>query len=162
MKGAATTQRKAQRGVVAVEFALLLVPLLVILAGITEFGRAMYYYNTILKATRDGARLMSTQTPTDSDYVNLKVKAACTILYGNTDCTGNVLLPGLPEMTPPSIPPMISISDPFSVTEGSTIVNGVTVTVGNASAPFTFQSLALFGVKSFTFAPISVTMRQGS
>jgi Flp pilus assembly protein TadG len=52
-------RRQAQRGAAAVEFALLVIPLLVMLTGITEMGRALYYYNAIAKAARDGARLLS-------------------------------------------------------------------------------------------------------
>lgn len=48
-----------QRGVAAIEFALLLIPLLLIVAGIIEFGRTFWYFDALTKATRDGARLMS-------------------------------------------------------------------------------------------------------
>ena len=51
--------RLCQRGVAAVEFALVLVVLLVIASGIVEFGRAAWYYNALVKATRDGARQLS-------------------------------------------------------------------------------------------------------
>jgi Flp pilus assembly protein TadG len=48
-----------QRGVAAVEFGLVLVVLLLIVAGIVELGRAFWYYDALTKATRDGARLLS-------------------------------------------------------------------------------------------------------
>ena len=48
-----------QEGVAAVEFAFMLIVLLIIVAGIIEFGRAFWYYNALTKATRDGARYMS-------------------------------------------------------------------------------------------------------
>lgn len=54
-----------QRGVAAVEFALVLVVLLAIASGIVEFGRAAWYYNALVKATRDGARQLSV-TPTET------------------------------------------------------------------------------------------------
>lgn len=50
-----------QRGVAAVEMALLLPMMLLIFAGIVEFGRAFWYYDALAKATRDGARAMSLQ-----------------------------------------------------------------------------------------------------
>jgi len=53
------------RGAIAVEFALVLIPLLLILSGIVEFGRAMWHANVLTKATRDGARLISAWEPTD-------------------------------------------------------------------------------------------------
>jgi Flp pilus assembly protein TadG len=52
-------RRCRQAGVAAVEFALLLFVLLPILAGIIEFGRAMWYYDAVLKGTRDAARYLS-------------------------------------------------------------------------------------------------------
>ena len=51
--------RMHQCGVAAVEFALLLVFLLIIVSGLVEFGRAFWYYDALDKATRDGARFLS-------------------------------------------------------------------------------------------------------
>jgi Flp pilus assembly protein TadG len=48
-----------QRGAAVVEFAFVLVLMLLITAGIFEFGRAFQYYDALAKATRNGARLMS-------------------------------------------------------------------------------------------------------
>ncbi len=48
-----------QRGVAAVEFALVIIPLLLIVAGIIEFGRAFWYYDALAKSTRDAARYVS-------------------------------------------------------------------------------------------------------
>jgi len=156
---------RRQNGVAGVEFAIVLIPLLVMLTGITEFGRAMYYYNTIAKAARDAARLMSTQTPSDPSYPNLINQATCTAVYGNPTCAGAPLVPGL-------APAMVSICDRAScpgthanVATGTGVINLVTFTVGGSNNPYIFQSLApltpgLFGVASFDFGPISVTMRQ--
>lgn len=49
----------ANRGVAAVEFALILVLLMTIVAFIVEGGRALWYYDALAKATRDAARFMS-------------------------------------------------------------------------------------------------------
>jgi Flp pilus assembly protein TadG len=155
---------KRQQGAAAVEFAILVIPLLIILTGITEYGRALYYYNAIAKAARDGARLLSTQTPADPGYGALVTKATCTAVYGNSGCTGQPLAPGLTTA-------MVSVCDPASCpathlaqATGTGVVNLVTLTVG-AAAPYQFASMApfmpaLFGVPSFNFAPINVTMRQ--
>ena len=152
--------RRKQNGIAAVEFALVLIPLLTMLFGITEFGRAMYEYNTIAKAARDATRLMSTQAPADPDYAALKTTATCFAVYGNTGCTGTTLLPGLTTA-------MIGICDPVScaathagVATGTGTINLVTVTIGSANTPFRFNSLAPWGVATFNFAPVSVTMRQ--
>jgi Flp pilus assembly protein TadG len=157
--------KRAQKGAIAVEFALLVIPLLVILTGITEFGRALYYYNIIAKGARDAARLMSTQTPSDEDYGALTTRARCTAVYGNTACTGEPLLPGLDTA-------MVSICDPASCTgthaaiaTGTGAANLVTVTVGGPNNPYAFRSMApflpaLFGVADINFGAINVTMRQ--
>lgn len=47
-------------GVAAVEFAIVLVVLMLIVAGIVEFGRALWYYDALAKGTRDAARYLST------------------------------------------------------------------------------------------------------
>jgi Flp pilus assembly protein TadG len=48
-----------ERGAAIVEFAIVLSLMLLITAGIFEFGRAFQYYDALAKATRDGARYMS-------------------------------------------------------------------------------------------------------
>ncbi|NMG43074.1 pilus assembly protein [Aromatoleum toluvorans] len=48
-----------QTGVAAVELAFVIFFLLLLVAGIIEFGRAFWYYDALTKATRDGARLLS-------------------------------------------------------------------------------------------------------
>lgn len=51
--------KSRQDGVAAVEFALLLIVLLMIVAGVVEFGRTFWYYDALTKGTRDGARFLS-------------------------------------------------------------------------------------------------------
>lgn len=48
-----------QQGAAIVEFALVLTLLITLMAGIFEIGRAFWYYDALVKATRDGARFMS-------------------------------------------------------------------------------------------------------
>lgn len=52
--------RAPQHGIAAVEFALLVFVMLLITAGIVEFGRAVWHYDALAKASRDGARYLST------------------------------------------------------------------------------------------------------
>jgi Flp pilus assembly protein TadG len=49
-----------ESGVIAIEFAFVLIMMLLIIAGTMGFGRAFWYADALTKATRDGARLMST------------------------------------------------------------------------------------------------------
>ena len=48
-----------QKGGAIIEFALILTLLITLMAGIFEFGRAFWYYESLTKATRNGARMMS-------------------------------------------------------------------------------------------------------
>ncbi|HEV8552420.1 MAG TPA: TadE/TadG family type IV pilus assembly protein [Casimicrobiaceae bacterium] len=71
-----------ERGAAIVEFAIVLSMMLLITAGIFEFGRAFQYYDALAKATRDGARYMSAAPKATinsvavSDAKNLVVTAA--------------------------------------------------------------------------------------
>lgn len=58
------------RGAAAVEFAILIGLLVLITGGIIEFGRVFWYYDSLTKATRDGARMMSNAPKIEvGDYV---------------------------------------------------------------------------------------------
>ena len=48
--------RRGQEGSAVVEFALCLIPLLLILGGIIDFGQAWYMQSALATASRDGAR----------------------------------------------------------------------------------------------------------
>lgn len=147
-----------QEGVAAIEFAILVPLMMLMVFGITEFGRAFYQYNTLAKSVRDGVRYLSTQAPGTGHDI-----AACLAVYGNQTCTGQVLVPGLSAS-------MVSICDAINcpgthsaVLTGSGVVNLATVTVTG----FPFTSLVNFnlmgleiGAQSMTFGPISATMRQ--
>ena len=52
-----------QKGTAIVEFALVLPFLLLLTFITTEFGRAIWQYNTLAKSVRDAARYLSLQTP---------------------------------------------------------------------------------------------------
>jgi len=151
---------RKERGLVAVEFALLIIPMLVMVFGITEFGRAMYQYNTLVKATRDAVRYLTTQAPGSGDST-----AQCLAVYGNKTCgvAGAELVPGLTTA-------MVTICDASScpatnssVATGAGVVNLVTVTIQG----YQFQSLVSFtigglsvGLPNVTFGAVSTTMRQ--
>ena len=53
-------KRSSQAGAVAVELAFVIVVLLLIVAGTIGFGRTFWYADALTKATRDGARRLST------------------------------------------------------------------------------------------------------
>ena len=131
--------RKRQRGVAAVEFGILIIPLTLMLFGLTEYGRAIYQYNTLVKATRDATRYLSTVAPG-----NGLTQARCLARHGNTACSGPVLVPGLEEgeavvdICDASVPACAATH--ALVPTGSGAVNLVTVTISG----FEFKSLINF------------------
>lgn len=156
----------AQRGAVTVEFAILLVPLLMIAFGITEFGRAVYHYNILTKSVRDAARYLTAQSPGD---IAAQTAAKNLVVYGTTTVTGQPLLPGLNTN-------MVKICDSaeasacpgelhgaVSTGTGTGSINLVTVNVGGAGAlPYTFNFLAPYvsSSPSINFSRIHITMQQ--
>lgn len=145
-----------QRGLALVEFALTIGFLAAAVFGITEFGRAIYQYDTLAKAARDATRYLSTKAPGDAASI---ATATCLAVYGAPACSGAPLVPGLTTG-------MISICDAVSCptthhAQGSApVVDFVTLTIGGAANPFTFTSLMPSVVPNITFGAISVTMRQ--
>jgi len=160
------------RGVAAIELAIVLIPLLVLVFGITEFGRAMYEYNTVVKAVRDGARYLSTQN------VGIgRATAQCIVVYGRiTPCSGTPLAPGLSTAIVETVDAANCTAADVGLTAGCTVsqqsvptgsgvVNTVTVRVNG----YVFTSLVSFALGNvtvgtpsgtITFGPISATMIQ--
>ena len=103
-------RRTVQIGAVAVEFAFVMVILLLIMAGMVEFGRTFWYADALTKATRDGARLMSSWP---IDTINSKgLDAARTLTKDSANdanispkltagATGNVLVECLSDKFEP-------------------------------------------------------------
>jgi Flp pilus assembly protein TadG len=147
-----------QRGVAAVELALVIIPLLLLVFGVSEFGRAIFQYNTLAKATRGAARFLSTQ---GSGLGH--AQAVCLAVHGDRTCTAPTLVSGLSASN-------ISICDAtncpathLAVQTGTGQLSLVTVTVSG----FQFVSLVNFtvfgytiGAPNITFGQISATMRQ--
>ncbi len=89
-------RRERTRGVAMVEFAIVLVPLIMLAMGVAEFGRAIWQYEALTKSTRDAARYLSTYLPNDPAYPVASAK--CLVVYGSTSCpsgTGTPLVDGL-------------------------------------------------------------------
>ena len=82
--------RRLQRGVAAVELALVLPVLLLLIFTTTEFGRAVYHYGVLTHSVRQAVRYLSTQTPGEGVETARKL-----VIYGNPEGTGAPQLPGL-------------------------------------------------------------------
>lgn len=65
---------KIQRGAALVEFAIIALLFFVILFGIIEFGRAWFTYNTLVEATRRGARVAAVCPPENIDNSTSKIQ----------------------------------------------------------------------------------------
>ena len=89
--------RKHTRGAALVEFAIVLVPLIVLVMGVAEFGHAIWQYEALTKSTRNAARYLSTYLPTDPAYPAAAAAAQCLVVYGSTTCPsgGAPLVSGL-------------------------------------------------------------------
>jgi Flp pilus assembly protein TadG len=77
-----------------VEVAIVLPLLLMLFAGVAEFGRYFYEYSTAAKAARLGARYISSKA-IHSASVNWELNTKNLVVYGNTAGTGTPILPGL-------------------------------------------------------------------
>jgi Flp pilus assembly protein TadG len=172
MRHPSSIQHRRQRGVASVEFALLLVPLLIIGFGVLEYGRLLYHYATVVKSVRSAARLMAQRNPDNpSSYTIALSEARCLAVYGVLQCSQNQepLVPGLK-------PSHIKICDRSSVTEcdGLSLSDVKNVATGNDTGTlnlvmvritgyeFNFLGLPFTGAdSSLVFQPIQSVMRQG-
>ena len=145
-------RRRHARGVAAVELALLLTPLLVMLFGVTELGRAIYSYNTLAKTVRDATRHLSQHGPGDAV---IAAEARCLAVYGTTDCTGTVLTIGLSTDQVVLCDAVLCPATHAGQSTGLGAVNLVSVGI----AGYAWSSVVQWVVPDMRFNTISVTMR---
>lgn len=134
------------RGVATVEFALVL-PVLLLLAFLAvEFGRALYQYDVLAKSARAGARYLSMQSP--GTHVT---QARNLVIHGNTEGTGDPLVPGLTAANVPA--------PTWQEAGTAPLINTVTVRITG----YAFQPMfaSAFGVDfpALAFPAIAATMR---
>ncbi len=143
---------RRQHGAAAVEFSLVIFFLLMILFGITEFGRALFVYDTLTKSVRSGARHLAT---TDPSSAARRTEAANLALCGQTTCGGGAV-PVVGGLSAGNVTVQTFATDDGlrNIQTGEGTLNLVTVTI----AGYAFESIVPFGVPSFTFGPISATM----
>ena len=141
-----------QRGVAAVEFGLLLTPLVLMIFGTTELGRAIYSYNTLDKTVRDAARHLSQHGPGDA---TIAAQAKCLAVYGTTDCSGSVVAPGLTVGMVTLCDASLCPGTHANQTTGLGSINLVTVSIQS----YAYTSVVNFVVPDMTFNNISVTLR---
>jgi Flp pilus assembly protein TadG len=147
---------RTQHGVALVELALIIPMLLLLTLVTTEFGRAMYEYNAVVKSTRDAVRYLSVQTP--NTHVT---EARNLIVYGNTAGTGTPLARGLSLSNVPA-----GSCCTWQSAGAGPIITTVTVRVSSYAFHSMFRSV--FGVVfadangNIVFSDITATMRAPS
>jgi Flp pilus assembly protein TadG len=144
-------KRSFQAGVAAIELALLLPVLLTLMFGATELGRAIYSYNTLAKTVRDGVRHLSQHGPGD---VTIQAQARCLAVFGNLDCSGTPVAPGL-TTGQIALCDSLSCADHAAQATGSGVVNLVSVSV----VGYSFNSVVEFVIPDLNFNSIRSTMR---
>src|SRR5487761_1886755 len=103
-------KRFGQRSQAMIEFALISPVLMLLLFGIIDIGRAVFYFDTLSHAAREGARaasLASTSLPTDA---NVLATVASQLVGAPVTAPANAAWLYIPEPNPPatveSNPPM--------------------------------------------------------
>lgn len=153
---------RGERGVAAVELAILLGFVLVPIAfGITEIGRALYQYEALTKSARAAARYLAVH---DSSFANTQAEAKCLAVYGipQSSCDGAGLVPVVPNLTTANVAVDVPSSSAAlrAIATGVGTMDLVTVTISPTTAPYRFVSIVPFIFPSLDFAPISAAMPQ--
>jgi len=172
MRHSTYRHHRRQQGAASVEFALLLVPLLVIAFGVLEYGRLLYHYDTVVKSVRSAARLVAQKNPDEqSSYTTALSEARCLAVYGVMDCSQNQepLAPGLRlshvricDRSSVTACDGLSLSDVKNVATGSDTGTLNLVVVQISGYEFSFLGLPFTGAAStLVFQPIQSVMRQG-
>lgn len=89
---------KKQRGLAAIEFAIVVPVMLFLMMATAEFGRVFYHYNTLTKAVQTGARYASKPLLMTSELTNIdpafKQRIQNFVVYGNENGSGISVLNG--------------------------------------------------------------------
>ena len=93
---------KKQRGLAAIEFAIVVPVMLFLMLATAEFGRVFYHYNTLTKAVQTGARYASKPLKTTNELTDLTIDGFKQdiqnfVAYGNENGTGIAVLDGLSD-----------------------------------------------------------------
>jgi hypothetical protein len=137
--------RRRQCGTAAVELALVLPLLLLLMFITTELGRAVYHYGVLTQSVRKAVRHLSMQTPGEG------VEAARNlVMYGNVQGSGVAVLQGLGAEQVESVWQTVGLAPPMSV---------VTVRVRAYRYGGLILPLGGYGFGPLVFADISATMR---
>ena len=148
---------RAQRGIAIVEFALVLLPLVLLLALTADLGRAFYTFDTLTKATRGAARYLAL---VDSSDAARRTEALNLVLYGNIEGTGTPLVADLDagrvQICAPSLAACAADHSNVPINGGPAAMNLVSVRISGYDYTPLFSA---FLPATLGFRDISVTMR---
>jgi Flp pilus assembly protein TadG len=154
MSVAFPSSARRQRGIAAVELGILLTLLTTMVFGITEFGRAMYQYDTLTKSARAASRFLSVYDASDAV---VRTRAACIAVFGTPGCTGAPLIPNLTTANVQALDPTTDATlQGVAVFGGVGTMDMVQVTISG----YQFVSLVPFVVPNMAFGPIVARMPQ--
>ena len=138
-------------GTQLIEFAIVFPVLLLLFAGTTELGRLFYTYNSLAKATRSGARYLSTVQTVDSTSTSA---AKNMVLCGNPGGCGGA---GQPAVIVPNLTASNIVVTPPTTGVG---VKYVTIAItGYTYQPLVFNLNAMTGGNFNIALSPSTTMR---
>ena len=150
-----------QRSQALIEFALVSPVLLLLLFGVVDLGRAIFYYDTINHAAREGARVAiraSNQLPTDNDVIT----AVTTQMLGapvSAPCPQGPLTSATPPansayiyITEPNPPATVETAPPANAPGGeySALASGSCSAVNPASGNVQIQVTIRFNLVLIT------------
>jgi Flp pilus assembly protein TadG len=117
--------RRGQEGAAAVEFALCLIPLLLILGGILDFGHLWYMQSILATSSREGARYATHYSSTKVTPNNLPVSIEDYVLNtpDENSGTGGV---GLKDLLPSDADPEVIPGGPGYTTGSGSVSVQVT------------------------------------
>jgi len=109
--------RRDESGVQLLELAIVIPILMMLFAGVAEFGRYFYEYTTVAKAARSGARYLASKSAVSTTN-NWEGNAKNLVVYGNIAGTGSPVLPGMSTSNvtveyqggPAGVPDLVKVS----------------------------------------------------
>ncbi|MEE9139688.1 MAG: TadE/TadG family type IV pilus assembly protein [Alphaproteobacteria bacterium] len=134
-------------GAVAVEFAICVWLLILLMVGAMEFGRAFYHHRIATNGIRDAARYLArVEDPADADS---QTSAQCLALTGSLDCSKDFLLSYWTDLATVQFPPK-SVDNAAGTFRGGATIPIIRATAAVAYTP-PGSFLGLFGVNGITF-----------
>ena len=155
--------KKGQKGVAIIEFALILPFLLLLTFITTEFGRAIWEYNTLTKSVRDASRYLATQPVGEkiTEARNLMVYGKLSVTGSDSPLALNLSLANVPVSDPPRDTDCCFWQEITStpVNGSAPVIRIVTVRITGYTFNSMFNSVLGLPFGPLTFPDITASMR---